>query len=1001
MKIKLPCLIFVFTLFIHHAFSQCGTILTVNNPSFEGTPQAHVTPPGWDICMPGLTPDTQPGSWTITLAPSNGGSYIGLVHDPSISWQEGAGQTLSAPMVAGMQYRFTIDLATSDVVGYGITPGPVELQLWGGWAGGNGCSQVELLWHSGNVTSLTWVTYNLVFTPSQNFDHILFLVNSMSSGYSPYIMMDNMTPIIPLPDLPNFSTSSNLPNGNYCDGASITFHDLTTSPGGYSITGWNWNFGDGSPNSGQQNPSHVFPGPGIYNITLTTTNSINCTFSNSRNIEIFGYPDANFTFNNICEGSMLNINNTTTITGTPIAQDNLTWYYWVTNDGHYYYNTSFNPSFIPNRTGPIDIMLYIARHGCADSLHQTVTIYPNPVVLLPPDTIYCTGGQVTVDAGNPGSTYLWSDNSTGRYNTFSTAGIYTVTVTSSNNCSGSDDIQIFNHVNPTPSITGLTPVCAYALEHYTTPGNTTGVYNWTVTGGNIISGAGTNDIGIQWGSGPTGYIGLIESYPATGCQGSTSLNVSIYPPLPTITFPAVPDFCTADPTFILNTATPQGGVYLINGNQYTVIDPDLMGAGSYHIVYRFSDSHGCSDSVSHDFNIFDSPNLNVTPPGSAFCYGESVNLNATGAEQYAWSPSAGLSDAGSPTPVANPTVSTTYTLIGWTSHGCYDTITVPITVYPLPVVNLPTIHDMCTYHPDVPLDFATPPGGTYLLNGSPATVISPSHLPEGPYTLVYNYTDANSCFSSASQSFNIYQQPYLTLQPGDTNLCAGDGITLSASGADNYHWYPAAGLTDSLSPIVYASPMQTTIYTLVGTNNNGCSDTSTIKIGMYRVPNPNLGSDIVLCNISSYTINIDPENMNYDIVWKDGTGGTSYTVTEPDTLWVAISNNGCIRYDTIIIYPCLDIWMPNAFSPNGDGYNETFEGKPTDSDILADFHLFIYNRWGALLFESEDIKKRWDGTYNSGKCPEGVYYWIMKYSVKGVNGKDIKFTKSGSVTLVR
>ena len=127
---------FFFILSVNIVHGQCGYIpLTVNNPSFEGPPQPHVTPPGWDICMPGVTPDTQPGSWGITLPPTNGSTYLGLVHDPSISWQEGAGQTLSSPMIAGTNYHFTIDLATTDIVGSGITPGPVELQFWGGWSG--------------------------------------------------------------------------------------------------------------------------------------------------------------------------------------------------------------------------------------------------------------------------------------------------------------------------------------------------------------------------------------------------------------------------------------------------------------------------------------------------------------------------------------------------------------------------------------------------------------------------------------------------------------------------------------------------------------------------------------------------------------------------------------------------------------------------------------------------------------------------------------------------
>jgi len=996
MKIKLFSLFFFSLLITIKAYSQCGVVpLTVNNPSFEGTPQPHVTPPGWDICMPGLTPDTQPGSWTITLPPSNGSSYLGLVHDPSISWQEGAGQTLSSPMTAGMQYRFTIDLATTDVSGYGITPGPVELQLWGGWAGGNGCSQVELLWHSGNVTNLTWVTQHLDFVPSASYDHILFLIQALGGG-SPYIMLDNMTPIIPLVDVPLYSYQA--VNNNWCEGTTIQFADLSTSPGGYNIVGWNWDFGDGNTSTAQ-NPSHVYASYGTYTIHLTIMNSLNCTTTVTGSILIQDYPDASFNFANTCANQPMSINNTTMYEGSQVTGSTNIYAHWSFGDGAL--DDNINPTHVYTSPGQYNVNLFIGRGGCYDTLTQSVTVYPVPNVNLGHDTTLCPGSQISVDAGNPGCSYLWSDNTSGRVATFSSAGNYTVTVTSPNNCSEIGSINVYNYNNPTPAITGLTPVCAFAMETYSTPANTSSVYNWTVTGGNIVSGSGTNNIGIQWGGNPNGTITLLERINGNNCSASANLNVTIYPPLPVLNFPPVPDFCSTDLTYQLNTATPAGGVYIINGTQYQSIDPDVMGAGSYHIVYLYSDAHGCSDSLTHDFNIYDSPVLITIPANTAICYGESVTLSVSGADHFNWSPSTGLSDPQSSDPIANPTTSTVYTIVGSTIHGCYDTTTVSITVHPLPIVNLPVINDMCTYHDDIPLDFGSPPGGTYLLNGTAVTVISPANLTEGQYTLVYNYTDSNTCFNTASSSFNIYHQPFLNTLPGDTNLCRGDGIYITASGADSYLWRPGTGLSDSTSSVVYASPLQTTQYTIIGTTVNGCRDTSSIKIGVYKVPVPDLGSDVVFCNITSYTLHLDNDNRTYDIMWQDGSSGLTYDIIQPGKYWVTIDNSGCKRSDTITVLPCLDIWMPNAFSPNGDGYNETFYGKLSDSIAIAEFNLYIYNRWGSLIYESDDFYKRWDGTFNGKKCPEGVYYWIMTYAVKGVEGKNIKFTKNGSVSVIR
>src|SRR5690349_11470033 len=139
--LHLAPVLFVVFIINHSGFSQCPPLPVINfvNPSFEGTPQPHVTPGPWSICMNGQTPDTQPGSWGITLPPTDGSSYLGLVHQPSATlygpggWQEGASEQLSTPFIAGTGYSFTVDLANvmTSQQGIGIIPGCAELQIWG------------------------------------------------------------------------------------------------------------------------------------------------------------------------------------------------------------------------------------------------------------------------------------------------------------------------------------------------------------------------------------------------------------------------------------------------------------------------------------------------------------------------------------------------------------------------------------------------------------------------------------------------------------------------------------------------------------------------------------------------------------------------------------------------------------------------------------------------------------------------------------------------------
>jgi len=302
--------------------AQCGgTILTVNNPSFEGTPQPHVTPTGWDICMPGVTPDTQPGFWGQTLPPSDGGSYIGLVYQPSSGWQEGAGQTLSSPMVAGTTYNFTIDLAVpasaDPATGIVVPPYCVQLQLWGGMSGVNsGCDQAELLWTSPVITNTTWQTYDLTFTPSQNWNHILLLIWAAPPECSDgqYVMMDNMSTIVPIADIAEYDWTVTGISSDVCAGQVASFHDSSSSVQG-TIVNWAWDFGDGSTSTAQ-NPTHTFTNPGTYDVSLTVVSSVPCTTNVVHQVVVYETPTVTVSGGgSICPGGASSVPVVFTFTG--------------------------------------------------------------------------------------------------------------------------------------------------------------------------------------------------------------------------------------------------------------------------------------------------------------------------------------------------------------------------------------------------------------------------------------------------------------------------------------------------------------------------------------------------------------------------------------------------------------------------------------------------------------------------------------------------------------
>jgi len=219
--------------------SECNSVLTFQNSSFEnnvpfidiadgtsltGDPGCFTAPYPWEDCMPvlngagstiPLTPGSQPGCYNIQLPASDGNNYIGFGHDISVDnetytgadideWQEGISQELSSNMIAGVEYSFSVDLVniwTGDAWNNYINLLPTigELRVYAGF---EDCSEQELLWSSGLVDNEAWETYTVLFTPSNNYTHVLFQVyNSGQLGYTSYMGLDNISNVTPTSEI--------------------------------------------------------------------------------------------------------------------------------------------------------------------------------------------------------------------------------------------------------------------------------------------------------------------------------------------------------------------------------------------------------------------------------------------------------------------------------------------------------------------------------------------------------------------------------------------------------------------------------------------------------------------------------------------------------------------------------------------------------------------------------------------------------------------------------
>jgi gliding motility-associated-like protein len=134
-------------------------------------------------------------------------------------------------------------------------------------------------------------------------------------------------------------------------------------------------------------------------------------------------------------------------------------------------------------------------------------------------------------------------------------------------------------------------------------------------------------------------------------------------------------------------------------------------------------------------------------------------------------------------------------------------------------------------------------------------------------------------------------------------------------------------------------------------------------------------------------------SFNSETMFPEGIEGT-YTIT-----LITTSDWGCI--DTMIlpinVYPETLIYAPNSFTPDGDEFNQTWQVYMTGIDFY-DFELLIYNRWGELIWESNNIEIGWDGTYKNQICPTGIYLWTIK-AKNMIN--DSKVTYKGHLTLLK
>jgi gliding motility-associated-like protein len=262
-------------------------------------------------------------------------------------------------------------------------------------------------------------------------------------------------------------------------------------------------------------------------------------------------------------------------------------------------------------------------------------------------------------------------------------------------------------------------------------------------------------------------------------------------------------------------------------------------------------------------------------------------------------------------------------------------------------------------------------------------------------------TDFMGCSDEDSTNLVIYPAATAVAGP-DVTICEGRSTTLTASGGTRYYWQPVRDLSLDTIPNPVASPKETTVYNVIVFNEYGCYDTASTKVTVWKKPQANAGTDkkmrlglpvIIEGTVSGSDIRYywtpastiaDPNKLRTSV---NPTTSTTYTLH-------AESLNGCGTHtDDVFVRVYEKIVVPNAFSPNGDGINDTWIIEPLD--LFEDSKTTIYNRYGQEVYSSNGYSRPWDGTRLGRPVPVGTYYYVI----------DLKIPRepliTGSVTIIR
>ena len=820
-----------------------------------------------------------------------------------------------------------------------------------------------------------------------------------------------------------------------CLNAAVTFNDLSVTDGTHAITNWYWNYGDGISDTLTSPPfQHLYSGSGVYNVSLIVQDSYGCKDSiGLNNALIISTPVADY----------ISID-TVSCPGKPVIFQNLSTgpsltYAWTFGDGGT--STLANPVHVYNTDGNYTVNLTVTdQYGCTDSKSISQYIIVNtPVADFTVTDSFTTCPPLIMQFNNTSQhvqSFVWDFGDGGGTSSvvsppysYGLPGIFTakLTVTTFGGCT---DVKTKQMIIRGPRgtftyapLTGCTPLNVV----FTATTQDRLSFVWDYNDGN--TNATLDSVVTHPYTMPGVYVPKMILTDALGCnvaiQGTDTIKVS---GVITSFSPDTLVRCNSGNVIFTNTTISNDIItgyewFFGDGNTSTAFEPTHMYAttGLYYPILVANTQSGCTDTIISPvpIRVVKTPVISATQSPSG-CVPLTMNFNGnmlisdTSVINWQWAFDNGTVATGqtlSPL-VFNNSGIINFSLTAVNSSGCSDTAYSSFEAYPKPIINAGADILICqgtgqTLTATGAPSFTWSPAAGLSCANCPSPVANPDSLRE------YYVTGISAQGCSNRDTIKVGVKFPFQMQGGISDtLCIGQSGVLTVSGAATYAWSPTIGLNTFTGSSVTATPSVTTNYMVIGTDNKNCfTDTAYFPIKVYPIPTVTAGANQTI-NVGQ-TITLTPiiSTDVTDVKWTP-TSWVVSSITPSITVKpnletqykVTVKNQGgCTASSLVNIYVLCDgsnIFIPNTFSPNGDGSNDVF--YPRGTGLFTIKQARIFNRWGEEVFarysfKANDANLGWDGTFKGQKMSTDVYVYMIEIQCDN----NSTLTYKGNIALIK